>query len=33
MKIKVKHIKSEEVLEKFGNQLFTKQQLKEIASA
>ena len=33
MKIKVNQIKSEEVLQKFGNKFFTKEQLGDIASA
>lgn len=33
MKIKVKQIKSEETLQRFGNRFFTKEQLREIARA
>ena len=33
MRIKIKQIKSEETLEKFGNKLFTQEQLEEIRSA
>lgn len=33
MNIKVKHIKSEQQLERCGNKFFTKEQLAEIASA
>lgn len=33
MKIKVKQIKSEETLQRFGNKFFTKEQLREIARA
>ena len=33
MVIKVKYIKSREVLERFGNKFFTKKQLKQIRSA
>lgn len=33
MKIKIKHIKSEEVLQKFGNRFFTQEQLNDLASA
>lgn len=33
MKIKVKYIKSYEKLQRFGNQFFTKIQLKEIRGA
>ena len=33
MKIKVKQIKSEETLQRFGNRFFTKEQLQEIARA
>jgi hypothetical protein len=33
MKIKIKQIKSEEVLQKFGNRFFTKEQINDIASA
>lgn len=30
MKITIKQIKSEEILQKFGNKFFTKEQVKEI---
>lgn len=30
MKIKIKQIKSEETLQRFGNKFFTKEQVKEI---
>lgn len=33
MKIKIKQIKSEETLQKFGNKFFTQEQLNDIASA
>lgn len=33
MQIKVKQIKSEETLQKFGNRFFTQEQLNDIASA
>ena len=33
MKIKIKYIKCEETLEKFGNRLFTQEQLNDIVSA
>ena len=33
MKIEVKQIKSEEILEKHGNMFFTQEQLNEIARA
>ena len=33
MKIKVKQIKSEETLQRFGNKFFTKEQLKQIERA
>lgn len=33
MKIKVKQIKSEETLQRFGNRFFTKEQLKQIEVA
>lgn len=32
MKIKVKQIKSNEVLQRFGNRFFTETQIKEIRS-
>ena len=32
MKIKVKCIKSEEILQRFGNKFFTKEQIKQIRS-
>ena len=32
MKIKVKQIKSEETLQRFGNKFFTKEQVKELRS-
>lgn len=33
MNIKVKHIKSHEQLERYGNKFFTKEQIAEIVSA
>ena len=33
MKIKVKQIKSEEVLQRFDNRFFTQEQINEIARA
>ena len=33
MKIKVKQIKSEETLKRFGNKFFTKEQVEQIRSA
>lgn len=30
MKITIKQIKSEEILQRFGNKFFTKEQVKEI---
>lgn len=30
MKIAIKQIKSEEILQRFGNKFFTKEQVKEI---
>ena len=33
MKIKVNQIKSEEVLQKFGNRFFTEEQIGDIASS
>lgn len=32
MKINIKQIKSEEILQKFGNKLFTKEQINQIRS-
>lgn len=32
MKIKIKQIKSEEKLQRFGNKFFTQEQIKEIRS-
>ena len=32
MKIKIKQIKSEETLQRFGNKFFTKAQVKELRS-
>lgn len=32
MKIKVKYIKSKEVLQMYGNKFFTKEQIKQIRS-
>ena len=32
MKIEIKYIKSKEVLQRFGNKFFTKEQVKQIRS-
>lgn len=33
MKININQIKSEEVLQRFGNKFFTKEQIKQVRSA